>query len=555
MATSMQKEVNVLLLGETGVGKSTFISALYNYLKFDTLNEALSGNMEILISSKFTVTDENYEFKTIELGDDSNENLENVGMSATQSCREYQFDLGDLIIRFIDSPGIGDTRGVDKDKENFENILKYISNYEYLNGICILLEPNNWRLTVFFEFCIQELLSHLHKSAKDNIVFCFTNCRRTLYRPGDTFPALKEQLRKLEQRSGVEIKMNKETIYCLDNESFRFLAAFKNGVKFDKMDETNFTESWKRSVAESVRLFEYLCLCDPHKVQDTLTLNEARKIVLHLAIPFASIEQLIQTNINLIKDRQKEIDSCTESIKDLKKRLYIPQQYHESTDCNYEYVGGKVNYKSHCHEHCYLDEIVPEVRNNSALLNIIDESVEIQINDKKSFQNTKESAIRNCEQRRKQLESEQKIITKINIILESEQKIITKINIIFAKFLRQSAIATFNDSYSKYLDHLIREERIKQSFDPTKYNNVIIEGLEKTKREYQEKIEVIKKALAVNDSSEDLITPEDIVRYEKELYNLKINGEMLKNKSQSKTNSHRNARKSESKYFARFFKR
>ncbi|CAG8568245.1 5149_t:CDS:1, partial [Dentiscutata heterogama] len=320
MTNPAQKEVNILLLGETGVGKSTFINALYNYLRFDTLDDALHGNMEILIPSKFTVTDENYDLRTVKLGDDSNENLENVGMSATQTCREYQFNLGDVIVRFIDSPGIGDTRGVDKDKENLENILKFISNYEYLNGICILLKPNNARLTILFKFCIQELLSHLHKSAKDNIVFCFTNCRGTLYRPGDTLPALKEQLHSLEQRSGVGIKTNKETMYCFDNESFRFLAAAKNGVNFGEMDKTSFTESWKRSVTESVRLLQYLGFRDPHKVQDTLTLNEARNIVLHLAKPLASIEQNIQTNINHIKDKQKEIDSCTESINDLQKR-------------------------------------------------------------------------------------------------------------------------------------------------------------------------------------------------------------------------------------------
>ncbi|CAG8789198.1 10543_t:CDS:2, partial [Gigaspora rosea] len=179
MTTPMQKEVNILLLGETGVGKFTFINALYNYLKYDTLNEALSGNMDILIPSKFTVTEENYE--------------------------EYQFDLGDVIVRFIDSPGIGYTRGIGKDKENFENILKCIS---------------------------------------------------------DTLPALKEQLRKLQQKSGVEIKTNKETMYCFDNESFRFLAASNNA--------------------------------------------ENR---IHLAKPLAGIEQLIQTNIKLVKDRQKEIDN------------------------------------------------------------------------------------------------------------------------------------------------------------------------------------------------------------------------------------------------------
>ncbi|CAG8702659.1 8342_t:CDS:2, partial [Gigaspora rosea] len=154
-----------------------------------------------------------------------------------------------------------------------------------------------------------------------------------------------------------------------------------------------------------------------------------------------------------------------------------------------------------------------------------------------------ESAIKSCDQKRKQLESEQKKITEINIC--------------FAKFLRQSAIATFNDSYAEYLDHFIHEEKIKQT---------IIEGLEKTKREYWEKIEIIKKEIAANETSVDVITP---IKYEKELYNLKINGETLKNvkfmaercqgfafkQHQSNANSHRNVRKSESKLFARIFRR
>jgi len=40
--------------------------------------------MEALISSKFTITDDNYEMKTIKIGnDDSNEKLENVETSST----------------------------------------------------------------------------------------------------------------------------------------------------------------------------------------------------------------------------------------------------------------------------------------------------------------------------------------------------------------------------------------------------------------------------------------------------------------------------------------
>ncbi len=66
---------------------------------------------------------------------------------------------------------------LNKDKENFDNLIKYISKYEYLDAICILRKPNNSRLGVAFRFYLKELLSNLHKGAKDNIIFCFTNSR------------------------------------------------------------------------------------------------------------------------------------------------------------------------------------------------------------------------------------------------------------------------------------------------------------------------------------------------------------------------------------------
>ncbi|RIA81663.1 hypothetical protein C1645_881488 [Glomus cerebriforme] len=294
------EEINILLLGETGVGKSTFINAFVNYLKFDTLDDAKSGDMAVFIPSKFTITNEDCETETIQIGnDDSNELLGNVGVSSTMECKSYVFHAPrNRHIRLIDTPGVGDTRGIDQDKKNFENILNFISNYKFLNGICILLKPNNSRLNIVFRFCIQELLSHLHKSAKDNIVFCFTNTRGTFYLPGDTLPSLKEQLKKLKECSKVEIKINKNTVYCFDNESFRFLAAINNNIKSIQRKEHNFAESWKKSVDESKRLIEYIA---------------------------EQIRQLIQTNIKLIKVKQNEIENSKQTIEELRDKLYIPQ--------------------------------------------------------------------------------------------------------------------------------------------------------------------------------------------------------------------------------------
>ena len=113
-----QREINILLLGETGVGKSTFINALVNYFKFETLYDAKNGELEVLITSKFTVMDENYEMRSIKIGDDDQSDGE--GTSSTQGCTDYEFMMGNALVRLIDTPGIGDTRGLDKDKENFE---------------------------------------------------------------------------------------------------------------------------------------------------------------------------------------------------------------------------------------------------------------------------------------------------------------------------------------------------------------------------------------------------------------------------------------------------
>ena len=117
----------------------------------------------------------------------------------------------------IDTPGIGDCRGIEKNKENFENILLFLTRYDKINAVVVLLKPNNARLTVTFKFCVLELLTHLHKSLVSNIIFAFTNSRGTFYRPGDSLPVLKELL----QEKKIAIDLSPSNYFCFDNEAFR----------------------------------------------------------------------------------------------------------------------------------------------------------------------------------------------------------------------------------------------------------------------------------------------------------------------------------------------
>ena len=73
------------------------------------------------------------------------------GESSTQQCRSFVFPIGDRNLRFIDTPGIGDSiRGFKQDTKNFQEILTYIVQYEHLNAVCILLKSNEDRSNITF---------------------------------------------------------------------------------------------------------------------------------------------------------------------------------------------------------------------------------------------------------------------------------------------------------------------------------------------------------------------------------------------------------------------
>jgi hypothetical protein len=274
--------------------------------------------------------------------------------------------------------GIGDTRGIDEDTKNVQNIMSWLSNYQHLNGICLLLKPNDTRLTIFFRFCIKELLTHLHRSAVNKIIFCFTNARSTFYSPGETAQLLVE----LKQNTGIDVPFNKQNTFCFDNESFRFVAACKQGINFNDRTTDDFEKSWNTSVEQTINLIKRINQFAPHHVTETLSLNEARRLIHEIARPIAEITRNIQTNITVLNEKITELNTTKYSIADLSKKLRIPTVDlkcvylpYPRTVCTANTCRRcikfedqvKIDYNTRCHEHCYLQGVAQNVVNNSAL--------------------------------------------------------------------------------------------------------------------------------------------------------------------------------------------
>jgi ribosome biogenesis GTPase A len=324
--------INVLLLGESGVGKSTFINAIVNYLKFESLEEARSGQPIVLMPVSFlTTVGDHFEERIVTFGDkDPNEDYDHPGQSVTQHCRSYVFNISSRTkIRLIDTPGMGDTRGLAQDDLNMQHILSFINNLSHLTAICMLLKPNEARLNVVFRSYFTRLLGFLGENFRNNIVFCFTNTRGTFFAPGDTGPLLKQMLRSHAIK---DIPFKKTNTFCFDNESFRYLVARLNGIEFDDYQTEEYKRSWTISVTESNRLLQYICNeLQSYLQQEWQSAEHAQFQIIQLIRPMLETTRNTMRNIILQKEKPSkrliklfpEMLSCPSKICTTCKR--IPQ--------------------------------------------------------------------------------------------------------------------------------------------------------------------------------------------------------------------------------------
>ncbi|KAI9207412.1 uncharacterized protein BJ171DRAFT_494776, partial [Polychytrium aggregatum] len=249
-------------MGETGVGKSTLINAVANYVSFKSLEEACaSSEIVALVPTKFVLYDpETCKPTEIKTDDKSlkvpahaahaNE-VYKQGQSTTQHPQSYVFSVYDednlpTKIRIIDTPGMGDSRGVETDRLNMQNIIRCVTRVGKIHMLVIALPTNQSRLTVWFRFCIMELFKYLDRGTVENIAFLFTKARSTAFRVGDTIPNMRQLFDQIKSQSGVDIHLDDTNSFIIDNEAYRYLLA-KDKVEFSEGEVLQFDDSWHRS--------------------------------------------------------------------------------------------------------------------------------------------------------------------------------------------------------------------------------------------------------------------------------------------------------------------
>ena len=366
-------------------------------------------------------------------------------------------------------------------------------------------------------------------------------------------PVLRTLLKEIKETSDVEIPIS-SNIFCFDNESFRFLAALQNKIEFTEREQEDFAKSWDSSVETSIKMMSYINDLPVHNVQDTVSLSDARKIINELAKPIAEVTRNIQVNIKIAQEKQEEIQSNDEYMKDLDTRLYLEQIDLESsplpcprTVCTSSKCVEIIKcnglerqyYKTHCHVNCGLRGVAIECFPNPALLDcsamrygickvcncswnvhmhITYELVPV----KKRVIDSNTSFIKNSKMSQKEkLEAFSKEINERIDKLKFEENTIITISAKFALFTKKNAILAFNDDIESYLNLCIKEEENKQ-------NSLVLDSLLTTKGNYNAQKKIFEDAIKNADTS-IVINTCDIKKLEDQLYNMELNGAQFKN--------------------------
>lgn len=141
-----KQKVSLVFVGETGVGKSTLLKSIEDFINGVSYEEVkctpkgVNGGAE----------------------------------SVTQETNQYVLSNDEWAVNIIDTPGIGDTRGVSQDEKNMGNITEFLGDYGEFNAVCILIKRGSSRLTERFRYIVNEIRANLPKDVSENFLTIMT---------------------------------------------------------------------------------------------------------------------------------------------------------------------------------------------------------------------------------------------------------------------------------------------------------------------------------------------------------------------------------------------
>ncbi|CAF1306272.1 unnamed protein product [Rotaria sp. Silwood1] len=491
ISSTDDQTINILLLGKSGVGKSTLINTYINYLKFNNYEDIILHRSPLYVIIKCADLIKNaFEEHVVHLtNDDSNENYDYHDQSITQNCKSYYFNIdnnNNKKLCFIDTPGFSKNDYKKQDELVMQQILSSIINLTHLNAICILLEPNDKQLDVY-RTCLTYLFNFLEFDAMKNLIFCFTKTLSHTINSNELSQTVKTILKSIPVNN---IPFKDTNIFTFDSTFFRHLTIERHLTISDNHQNDICKQSWLISHNGWNHLLDYVSNnLQPYFLDKGLKKREYIKL---------EINQLIRPIVETIRNNMRNILLWNIGHTDYSIELHPISVKHSSTLCysckyNYQQCGifwiiyhYSHNYTNKCHT-CSCDS------NNHM-------HIDYQLEYKYQFNQINNRCI--------------KKLTSSNELLQ--------ISINLVHFLMYVMHMTDNDPFLFNLNRIINEENfICNNISSHHFNLLLYNQLRLLKQDYEKQMNNIIEKRVQNESSV-IENINDSIAYLKQIPMIKI---------------------------------
>lgn len=319
-------EKTIMLVGATGAGKSTLIDGFVNYI----------------MNVKW---DDDFRFSLVDLlPEESAKKTEAESRTEWITTYKINYMEGSKIhytLNLIDTPGFGDTRGIERDKEITDQVRQLFTDSSdggvtCIDAICFVTQAPLGRLTASQKYIFTSILSIFGADIIDNISVLIT------FADGNDPPVL-DALKLADVPFKKEFRFNNSALFAcnVDNAPNSFAPMF-----------------WEMGLLSFEKFFTDLKRMTTKSLQLTKEVLEERKA---LEIIIGSLQPEIDvglSKLNALRDEEKELKKHEDDIKENRDFEYeVEEVYVEKV-----FVPGKppstfcTKCNKECHDNCAITE-------------------------------------------------------------------------------------------------------------------------------------------------------------------------------------------------------